>query len=388
MSRSSRVRVALFVGTILIPGCSSEPGERAAADAEGPTLIPIDSILLPEADTLYIGNPYTPVVDPFDGSFYIPDLFSGRLLRFGRDGRLMLAYGRPGEGPGEFRGGPRVPMVLDDSTVAAQTTRSRRVNVFDRNTGKTRRVVQFPALAGITPPVVIGQDVWMTDFEDRRRMSLTRWRPATDEFESMGVLPDEYVASLESSNWSYAALFRLNSLAYSGGRFVQGWSGLDEMFVLNMRGQVVDTADIPVARRKGVPADLRERIDIERIPFRERLENSSQLRQLFPRPGGGFLFTHHDQTALKMEPMPVLTAKVWVGVLSPDLDRACVDAPVPRDFDIRPMETLRGDTLFVLDRRIADAEQLQTWILMYLVSDAECDWLSTQPGSYRSSAGP
>ena len=135
-----------------------------------------------------------------------------------------------------------------------------------------------------------------------------------------------------------------------------------------------------MARRKGVPADLRERIDIERIPGREQLEESSQLRQLFPRPGGGFLFTHHDQTALKMEPMPVLTAKTWVGILSPDLSQACVDTLVPHDFEIRPMETFRGDTLFVLDRRIDDSEKLQTWILMYLVSDEDCDWMSTRPG--------
>ena len=193
----------------------------------------------------------------------------------------------------------------------------------------------------------------------------------------MGGLPEQYIASLKSDNWSYATRFRIGSLAYAGGRFVQGWSGLDEMFVLNLRGEVVDTLDIPVARRKGVPANLRERIDIEHSPFREQLEESSRLRQLFPIPGGGFAFTHHDQTALRMEPMPVLTAKVWVGVLSPDLSQACVDTLVPCDFEIRPMETFRGDTLFVLDRRIDDSEELQTWILMYLVSDEGCEWLST-----------
>ena len=380
MSRSRRVRFALFAGMILILGCSPAPGERVTTDAAGPALIPIDSILLLEPDTLYIGNPYTPVIDPLDGSFHIPDIFSGRVLRFGRDGRLMLAYGRPGEGPGEFRGGLGVPILLDDSTVAVQTTMSRRVNIFDRDTGETRRVVPFPALAGITPAVVIGGDVWMTDFELRRRTSLTRWRSATDEFESFGTLPAEYLASAESDNWTYAATLHLSSLAHSQGRFVQGWSGMDEMFVLNMRGDVVDTADVPVVRRQGVPADLRERIDIERIGFRAILENSSRLRQLAARPGGGFLFTHHDQRALKMEPMPVLTARVWVGILSPDLDRACVDAPVPRDFEIRPMEAFRGDTLFVLDRRINDGERLQTWILMYLVSEEPCDWLSTEPG--------
>ena len=366
-----------FAGMILIHGCGSKPGETAATDAAGPALVPIDSILLREADTLYIGNPYTPVIDPFDGSFYIPDIFSGRLFRFRRDGNLMLVYGRRGEGPGEFRWGLGVPVILDDSTISVQSTQSRRANVFDRNTGETRRVVPFPALAGITPALVTGEDVWMTDFELSRKTSLTRWRPATDEFASFGTLPAEYLASAESDNWSYAASFRLSSLAFSRGRFVQGWSGMDEMFVLNTRGEVVDTADVPVVRRKGVPPDFRERIDVDLLPFREVLESSSHLRQLFARPGGGFVFTHHDQTALRMEPMPVLTAKVWVGVLSPDLSQACVDTLVPRDFEIRPMETFRGDTLFVLDRRIDDSEKLQTWILMYLVSDEGWEWLST-----------
>ena len=387
MSRSCRVGAALLAALVLISGCSSESGELATSDAAGPTLIPIDSILLEEADTLYIGNPYTPVVDPFDGSFHIPDNFSLRVLRFGRGGNLMVTYGRPGEGPGEFSGGVETPIILDDSTVVVQSTWNRRANVFDRHTGEVRRVVSFPATAGVTPPLVIGDDVWMTGFKLKRRTSLTRWRPATDEFESLGTLPAEYLASVESSNWTFAGTFSTSSLAYSEGRLLQGWPGMDEMFVLNMRGEVVDTADVPVVRRRGVPADLREQVDLEHMPFREVLEISSRLRQLQARPGGGFHFTHHDQTALAMEAMPVLTAKAWVGILSPDLSSACVDTQVPHDFEIRPMETFRGDTLFVLDRRIDEGEKLQTWILMFLVSEEGCDWLSTDPGGAGRAVG-
>ncbi len=387
MSRSCRVGAALLAALVLVSGCGSESGELATSDAAGPTLIPIDSILLEEADTLYIGNPHTPVVDPFDGSFHISDIFSRRVLRFGRGGDLMATYGRPGEGPGEFSGGVEPAIILDDSTVVAQSSANRRANVFDRRTGEVRRVVSFPTVVGVTPPLVIGDDVWMTGFEVKRRTSLTRWRLATDEFESLGTIPAEYLASAESSNWMFAGVFSLNSLAYSEGRFLQGWSGLDEMFVLNMRGEVVDTADVPVVRRQGVPADLREQIDIEHMPFREVLENNSRLRQLRARPGGGFHFTHHDQTVLAMEAMPVLTAKVWVGILSPDLSSACVDTQVPHDFEIRPMETFRGDTLFVLDRRIDEGEKLQTWILMFLVSEEGCDWLSTDPADVGRAVG-
>lgn len=178
MGRLRCIRIVLFAGMVLIPGCGSEPGERVTADAAGPTLTPIDSILLPEADTLYIGNPYTPVVDPFDGSFHIPDIFSERVLRFGRDGRLVLVYGRPGEGPGEFRGGPEVPIILDDSTVAVQIGRSRRVNVFDRNTAETGRVAGLPALGGITPAVVIGEDRPSSGFRRRSMEGPPRLRGA------------------------------------------------------------------------------------------------------------------------------------------------------------------------------------------------------------------
>ena len=79
MGWSRRVGVALFAGGMfLIPGCGSESGAPVTADTAGPTLTAVDSILLPETDTLYIGNPYTPVIDPFDGSFYIPDHLFGK----------------------------------------------------------------------------------------------------------------------------------------------------------------------------------------------------------------------------------------------------------------------------------------------------------------------
>ena len=51
------------------------------------------------------------------------------------------------------------------------------------------------------------------------------------------------------------------------------------------------------------------------------------------------------------------------------------------------METFRGDTLFVLDRRIDEGEKLQTWILMFLVSEEGCDWLSTDPAGAGRAVG-
>lgn len=77
--------------------------------------------------------------------------------------------------------------------------------------------------------------------------------------------------------------------------------------------------------------------------------------------------------------MPVLSARVWVGVLSPDLKRACVDAELPVSQDARSMETFRGDTLFQLDRRMV-GDRLETWIRLFLIDPSGCDWISTREG--------
>lgn len=76
--------------------------------------------------------------------------------------------------------------------------------------------------------------------------------------------------------------------------------------------------------------------------------------------------------------MPILTARVWVGVLSPDLTRACVDTELPVSQDARSMEVFRGDTLFQLDRRMI-GDRLETWIRMFLIDREACDWIRLFP---------
>ena len=94
MKFQATLPVLAFYFVLVIEACASER-ESAGSGGAGPVLIPLDSVLLVEADTLYIGNPFTPVVDPFDGTIYVPDLFSNRVMRFGRDGSLIRVYGRP-----------------------------------------------------------------------------------------------------------------------------------------------------------------------------------------------------------------------------------------------------------------------------------------------------
>ena len=97
-------------------------------------VLPVDSTWLDAGDGVYLGNPFSLVVDTLDGSFLVSDFFEDRVLRFGRDGRVVQSYGRPGPGPGEFSDlGPT--FVLGDSVVVGTDDRRRIFQLFSRDDG-------------------------------------------------------------------------------------------------------------------------------------------------------------------------------------------------------------------------------------------------------------
>jgi len=342
----------------------------------GPTLVAVDSILLPEDDTLYLGAPFSPAIDPDDGSFYVSDDFQKRVVRFDRSGEVVRIYGRPGGGPGEFRG-VGLTFVLDDSTLAVEDWNVERLSFFDRESGEFRGSRSLPGVAGITPPVFEGGAAWFPTVNRERRHGLVRWSIDDDVVTTAGPLPDAYQVSLDGGNPGYANFMDVfGSLTSHDGTLIRGWSVQNELIRHDRHGNVLETIDIPVVRRRGVPENLRYLYDVEGATGRERITINSRLRQLHTLPDGGLAFTHHDQEILSLDgPMPVIAAHVWAGVISSDLERACVDAPVPASLDARSMEAFRGDTLFVLDRRIVDDTDLETWIVMYRIDTEECDWI-------------
>lgn len=341
----------------------------------GPTLVALESILLPEADTLYIGDPFTPVIDPFDGSIYISDQFSKRVLRFDRQGEVIQTYGRPGGGPGELQGSG-LTFVLDDSTLVVEDWAVERLNLFDRESGEYRSGHPFVGIAGLTPPVKIDGGIWFPTVDRAQRRALARWTPREDTVRTVGEMPLEFHTSLDGGRPGYANYMNFGSLTLASGALVRGWQPRNDLIRYTPDGAVLDTLVIPTVRRRGVPENLRYLYDVEGATGRERITINSRLRQLHTLPDGGLAFTHHDQIIRSLDgPMPVVAADVWVGVVSPDLQQACVDTPVPASSDVRAMETFRGDTLFVLDRQIVDDSRLETRINLYLIDTEGCDWI-------------
>jgi hypothetical protein len=363
------------VPLLLLIGCRDVEDQVRHDSPSGPELVALDSLRLPEAGSLYVGRPRGILVSPVDGSFFIADLFSHRVLRFRRDGSLVRIYGRRGQGPGELETAGAT-FLLDDTTLVVHDTRMRRLNLFDTRTGAFRSDRELPMLVGTSVPVVRDDGVWfpVADPGQSNFASVARWDLQRDSVAYLGPMPAEYRESIEGGNWIYANALLQGVLAVRGDTLVRGWMNRNELVLLALDGNVLDTLRLPVVRRRGVPADIREQFDVDLIGFRERLELNSGLMQLHVLPDGGLAFTHHDRQVLTLTPMPTMAAEVWVGVLFSDLSEACVGAKLPVSMDARSMEAFRGDTLFQLDRRIV-GNRLETWIRTFLVDTSHCDWL-------------
>ncbi len=359
----------------------------------GLALVPLDSVLLAEADTLYVGRPTRLIVDPLDGSFYVTDPFSRRVYRFARDGSPVRTYGRPGRGPGEFNSIFGV-VVADDSTLAAPSVDPSAMHLFDRQTGELRSSFPLPPiLLGTGQAAVAGDAVWLPARSFEQNSSFLVWLRARDSTRIMGSIPAEYERSREARG-VFHIVQGSSTLAHAGHSVLVGWAGSDAVERFDLSGRRIERIEIPRVRRRGVPPYAQEWIDQGRRgplrSFAETVELHSQMRQFALLSNGLFGFTHHDLRIIEdhgPSRATIFGADLYVGVLSADLDSACVDTLVPAGADLDPRSAFLGDTLFVLDRRIVDDERVETRVLIYGLDTSTCDWLPTSRTKQAASSG-
>ena len=191
-------RSAIVAGALAFPcGCldGGPEADRRAAGA-GPAVVPVAGVLLEETEQSYLGNPWSLVVDTADGSFLVSDFAQGRIIRFGRDGRVVQSYGRPGEGPGEFQG-MGATFILNDSVVVGLDSRRRLFKLFSREDGEYLESFRYRGSIGGAVSVVEGMVVAPAmEFEDGFTTVLI-WDPRTGSFRHLIDVPEPYMQSLK-----------------------------------------------------------------------------------------------------------------------------------------------------------------------------------------------
>jgi hypothetical protein len=163
----------VLVGSQLLLGCTTRERTDAHPAIHGPSLTLVDSIRLEESDTAYLARP-TGFLPAADGSFFVTDDGTARLLRFSRGGLLLHTFGRHGAGPGEFAT-PTTIGLAGDSLVLVNDNNNLRIVNFDLRTanpiGSLRRDGPVSSMA------VFRDTVWLGYRDIEGRTAVGRWVP-------------------------------------------------------------------------------------------------------------------------------------------------------------------------------------------------------------------
>ena len=353
---------------LLLAACSRAP----AGPPAGPTVTLVDSLVVSDPDTFPRTDNARSLARSTRGDLLIE--VEDRILHFDRAGRFVQAIGTPGEGPGELRRISGIAVLPGDSLVAAVATARGRMVVFRLANGTVVGEVIVPEPFDADQQWIARGDTMLIPALSGAA-SYRRWIIGSDTARSWGEEPP-------SRRDGASRAYMLGGLA-SGEPFGDGLVVLapaDSMLVIHdASGAVIRRVLLPAIRRRPVPADAEElvREGIRRTPPEFHLPAPMTVA-IHQMPDGRYLTVHFDAestTPSNPADLGFANARYWIGIVSADLTRACVDGEIPdppQDF-IRPI--FHGDTIGLFVRTLDADGEPHSVLRQYRVTDEGCGWV-------------
>lgn len=368
-----------LVCTALAAACGGDLDAPPRTATSGPSITQVDSTVLDENDTAFVGRPAASFTVDSEGDYYIPDHYANRLLRYAPNGRLRLVYGRAGGGPGEFRSLTAGTLVL--GSVVVQPTASR-LKVFDRETGEYK-FERWYARGVLTQAQLVRDTVFYSlfDFSGRRGILVVSredlLRPDTSAI-PVALESNRVPVPVEYSDFPGLMSFSSASFAAWDDSLLVGYAGVDYLLRYGRGSTIPDTFWVPARVRTGfVPESLAAFRSGSGASLDREARAISGLHGLWRLEDGSFLLWYQDNTA-----QPVgrgdwsLSGTAYLTLVSPDLQRACIDTEIDFPGTDWPRFGFSRDTLLGLDQvgLPTDSFALRTVIRKYTVSSIGCDW--------------
>jgi hypothetical protein len=344
----------------LVAACDAGD-DTAAATSDMPTLALLDSVVLDERGDEYVTALGGFLVSP-GGEYFVGDGFGGRVLRFAAHGGRLGIYGRPGRGPGELDTPSRLALAGDSLLVVADS-RAGKLELYDLASRAHRRTIRFDGYVyGLH---VRGDTIWVGAPSVQHRLGMARltvgdtvaterWLPFPSTYADSSLLADRY-AAIAFGVW--------------GDTLLASYHGAPYWTLGTPDGRMRDTLVVPAVRRHGVPADLAARLQRIRSQ-QEQFSLSSWPVEPHRLPDGRVAMVHmhsHLSEAL------AVTMTGFVSIVTADLARACVDAPLAFSPDGMARVAWRGDTLLTAEQ-VVQGDAARVIVKRYRVDTAGCAW--------------
>lgn len=350
---------------------------ECADPAYAPRLTLLDSIPLEESDSLYLGRPAAMFHAAPSGQLYVPDAGNNRLVVYSPDGRIDRVIGGPGRGPGEFTAIGFATLAVGNE-VWQDDYQRRRVTRFGPDEAPPREAVYQGRLSSLQQT---GGWIWagVTNHDAKKGIAKLSIDGAVDSIHAVLVaLPSEYEQYPLLRYWDTIMM------AVSADTMLVGFGGVQYFVRYDTSGTPRDTVTVPVCSRQGSPQDILERgFSRPASNAREQAEQTelqariSALHGLWRLQDGTYLIWHQDP---QRDPDGIPRALGYLTVLSPDLSRACVDAPLPAPGSGRTILTAANGEILLLDQVVQDSPNrpsVRTVVRRFRISTEGCRWSET-----------
>lgn len=358
--------LALFVGCRSTDGGDGSRGAAEPSSAAPDVIRQVDEVVLGETDSLYVAGPIALVVAG-DGSLYVSDNVENHVVRFSRTGERTRTFGRSGRGPGELVAPFNLGLVGDSVLLVANDGRGL-VTAYSISSGQYLYDV---AVTGSTGQMTVRHDtVWMGLRHFGTQTGVVTWSAGDPTPRHMVDFPASYKASRQVATvYGYVQVLPL------GDSLLVSYFASPDLLLTDMAGHVRRTLRIPAVRRRAIPADV-ERRYYEARSRNERANLVPLLAVSHRLSSGTLALVSYDIDW----PGQVTLRRAWVILLSADLERACLDLPLPLTRDGTGNVAFQGDTLVTLEQEVQD---LATRLVSrrYVVEEDACTWQPLTPES-------
>jgi hypothetical protein len=363
---ASQIPFAVALASIFLVGAI--PAQQTLQAAPGLRLL--SRVRVVESDALFLSRPAEIALGP-SGHVYVTEENEARVLDLAPNGTIARAFGRKGQGPGEFMS-PSTLEVLGDSMLVVHDRVQRRLTFIGLKAWKFERAWPSPQawppfLRAVGPTLFAG--VWDLD----SRTSLARIGPEGELLQREGVYPE---IGIKHPMLIRGAFYR-SAFAMSDGDVFAIYEVSPSIHRWKRGAKTGTEIPLPRKSRRGLDPSIFEQMlqDPGNNARNQKLYYDRSIPVTMEFVADGVLAVVTMDYSMDADSQ---TVAFHVTVLDLLRNRACVDLPVPlarQSMSMRdgiPRIAMRNDRLAVLEQGLDARGESAPTLSMYKIEPASC----------------